>query len=398
MLKRIITLFLITIITFSFVLSNSTVFAYDEFLSGNDILFYNPSESGCLNDTQTNLNIKVSADIEERQKAVAEFLTTTNFASNNNKPMNSIQMAAVMGNIWQESTFRPEAVSGTGAYKGLIQWSDGRWANIADPKGFSEQLNHIKTEMDGAYKNSLPEFWSSSIPSDLEKATYAITRNYEVAVENGGGSTEWSNATDAENNVQHWAERIGYARASYDKYSGSVDSGYITGSDNCDGTLTTGGMDLTRANKLMDEYRALEPKDWPSGTTATPYDINGTNCSGGSLSNCVAFSQYFINRYTSIKYIYTSDGRKVVKDLLALGFKDGGHIPKVYAVFSKDGGSYGHTGIVLGIDKDKDIIVIGEAHCSSTLDTAVASEYKLSDFSKNTYTYAYTDGFLKGDL
>jgi len=148
----------------------------------------------------------------------------------------------------------------------------------------------------------------------------------------------------------------------------------------------------------MAEYRNLQPKSWPRGTAGTPYAINGTGCSGGPLANCVAFSQYFINRYTTKKYVHTSDGRGVVKDLLGMGFTDGGHTPKAYAIFSRNSGTYGHTGVVLGIDTANNSILIGEASCGDPLSQVDAHVYKLSKFSSGDYTYAYTDGLLKGGV
>jgi hypothetical protein len=54
--------------------------------------------------------------------------------------------------------------------------------------------------------------------------------------------------------------------------------------------------------------------------------------------------------------------------------------------------------VILGIDTANDKIIIGEAGCGSTLDWTDAREKKLSDFSGNDYTYAYTDALLKSPL
>lgn len=363
------------------------------FYSSNDILFYNSTDTGCISTTPGPIT---SPDSKINQESTAKFLTSTSFLGNSNKPLNAIQMAAIMGNIQQESGFNPNGGLG-GSHQGIVQWDSGRWNSITNPKtDLNNQLNFIKTELDGAYKDSLGEFWNASSPDDLSKATYAIARNYEVAI-SGSSSTSWTNDTDATNGIQNWTNRKGFAQSAYNDFGDLAGTGYNPG-PSCGG-LVSGGMTLEKAQSFMSEYKNLEPKDWPSGTTETLYDINGTSCSGGSLANCVAFSQYFVNRYTTKKYVNTADGRGVVKDLIALGFTDGGHTPKVYSIFSRSTGSYGHTGVVLGIDAANNEMIIGQASCGETLaDGTKAVKVSLSDFSSGIYTYAYTDSVLKGGL
>ena len=368
------------------------------FYSNNGIYFYNPTDTGCVNVTTTTATSPSSTG---NQETVAKFLTSTNFVGNSGKPMNAVQMAAIMGNMQQESGFNPSSGLG-GSHSGIIQWSNpGRWNSIADPKtDLTNQLNFLKTELDGGFKDRINEFWGASAPADLNKATYAITRNYEVATKgNGTISTTWTNNVDAINNLQDWAKRLGYAQTAYNTYGNLAGSGYTPGASCAavgSGNLVSGGMTLDVAKPFMATYRSLQPANWPKGTAGTPYAINGTSCSGWPLANCVAFSQYFINRYTTKKYVHTSDGRGVVKDLLGLGFTDGGHTPKAYAIFSRNSGTYGHTGVVLGIDTTNGTILIGEASCGDPLSWVDAHVYKLSKFSSSDYTYAYTDGLLKG--
>ncbi len=382
-------------------IANATSGTYDpSFYSSNNIFFYNPTDTGCVDVTAS---IVTSPSSKGNQEAAAKFFTSTNFLGNGDKPMNAVQMAAIMGNIQQESGFNPSAGLG-GSHTGIIQWnSPGRWNSIADPKtDLNNQLNFIKTELDGGYKGSLSEFWSASAPADLNKATFAITRNYEVAIK---GSvtipTSWTDDATATSGLQDWTKRIAYAQTAYNTYGNLAGSSYTPGA-RCaavgSGNLVTGGMTLDKGTAFMNEYKSLQPTNWPRGTAGTPYDINGTSCSGGSLANCVALSQYFINRYTTKKYVHTSDGRGVVKDLLALGFTDGGHTPKAYAIFSRGSGSYGHTGVVLGIDTTRGTILIGEASCGDPLSWVGAHMYSLSKFSSSDYTYAYTDSLLKGGV
>ncbi len=398
MKNRYISILTALIIAVTSISVNSKVFAYNEFYSSNDILFYDELATGCADNSS---NIKTSASSTENQKPTAQFLISTNFSGNGDKPLNAVQMAAILGNIQAESGFNPKAGEGR-SFRGIVQWnSPGRWDGIKKKKGLQEQLNFIKTELDGNYyKKKLSEFWSASALTDLDKATYAITRNYEVPIMDGtdGGPTLWvdTNNADAGKNLQAWEKRRAYAHELYNKFGNLAKSGY-TPSSECGG-LVSGGMNLEQAKKFMNAYKNLEPKKWPLGTLGTPYKIYAADCSESPLANCVAFSQYFINRYTTKTVTGLPDGQNVVKRLLALGFTDGANTPKAYSIFSKSGGKYGHTGVVLGIDTVNDKIIIGEAGCGEGLNWIDAREKKLSNYSNNNYTYVYTDNILKDGL
>jgi surface protein len=179
------------------------------------------------------------------------------------------------------------------------------------------------------------------------------------------------------------------------------------------GALVSGGMNLEQAQAFMKEYTTGELASYYAALSKSGrgdrvhYGINLTSCSGGSLANCVAFSEYFVNKYTTNPTAGMGggyglpNGSLVVQRLIANGFADGGTVPRAYAVFSTPSGSMmcgqvkcGHTGVVLGIDAENDKIIIGEAGCSMPLSWAGAHEKKLSDFTSGKYTFAYTDEFL----
>ena len=176
------------------------------------------------------------------------------------------------------------------------------------------------------------------------------------------------------------------------------DSDNGSGMETCStGSLPAGGMTLEQAEEFMQEYKNL-----PSPQVDDPWNIKANDfpdpgdC-GASLANCVEFSLYFIHRYTTAEGIDgLPDGRNVVGRLLEEGFKDGGKIPKPYAIFSKGSSvAEGHTGVVLGIDEANNKIIIGEAGCGASVDWIGAHEYNLSDWTNTGVVYAYTDGLLK---
>ena len=177
----------------------------------------------------------------------------------------------------------------------------------------------------------------------------------------------------------------------WEKLSGS-DSGSGVVTCNNTGDLPAGGMTLEEAAEFMKIYANL-----PDPQVDDPWQIKANDFpdSCGTLTNCVEFSLYFIHRYTKARFPSgLPDGGAVVSTLISSGqgFTDGGHTPKLYAIFS----TATHTGVVLGIDKDNDKIIIGEAGCPHW--PAQANEYSLSTWSQSPYTYAYTDGILGGGM
>lgn len=175
--------------------------------------------------------------------------------------------------------------------------------------------------------------------------------------------------------------------------------------DNCPGEggeLKSGGFKtLEEAKNFMKNYRdraSLKERGTINFENAI---VSLDLCQDGTLNNCSSFSQWFINRYTSVgpDGCPTSgmNGDEVVNTLLGanLGFEDGGNTPRAWAIMSK---TPQHTGVVLGVDTDNDKIFIGEANCDG-FDAGWtwpdAHEYSLSSYSASNFKYAYTDKILK---
>ena len=160
------------------------------------------------------------------------------------------------------------------------------------------------------------------------------------------------------------------------------------------GIADGGYSSVEEANKaIMDPYKKM-------GSGITKYGAVDVGCTGGITSNCSAFTTYFVNRYFDAGATQRN-GNQMAKELISRGWKDGGHTPAVYAVFSQNAsacgfGSSNHTGIVLGINKAKDEILIGEAGCSASYNWTGTHKYSLSCMSKAPFTYAHPPGPPKG--
>jgi len=162
--------------------------------------------SGPIDWTQVS-DVANSTEASDRANIVVNYLLSTDFVGNGNKPLNKIQAAAAIAAIATESghSFDPEIESSLG-YKGIVQWGPGRYAGISDPKtDLNNQLDHIRNELDNAFNGAMSEFWEATSEQDLAKALYAWIRNYEIAIINGGGPTSYAALSgDPTSYIQYW--------------------------------------------------------------------------------------------------------------------------------------------------------------------------------------------------
>ena len=172
-----------------------------------------------------------------------------------------------------------------------------------------------------------------------------------------------------------------------------------SGGGNVDiGQLVDGGFKtVDEARKgVMNEYRSIKYRSYGESKEGdaylSKYHIPRVNCKVSALENCVSFSKWFINRFTNKEVTAIGDGGQVVSNLINnYGFSNGKTEPRPYAIFSTRDGGFGHTGVILGIDKARNKIIIGEAGCFADFNFTDAKEENLSKFTNGSYTYAYTD-------
>lgn len=180
---------------------------------------------------------------------------------------------------------------------------------------------------------------------------------------------------------------------------GCLENTNNNGGGNVDiGQLVDGGFKtVDEARKgVMNEYRSIKYRSYGESKEGdaylSKYHIPRVNCKVSALENCVSFSKWFINRFTNKEVTAIGDGGQVVSNLINnYGFSNGKTEPRPYAIFSTGDGGFGHTGVILGIDKARNKIIIGEAGCFADFNFTDAKEENLSKFTNGSYTYAYTD-------
>lgn len=183
-------------------------------------------------------------------------------------------------------------------------------------------------------------------------------------------------------------------------YDGCYGGGVNVCRSTADG-LTNGGMTQEQAESFIRPY-AVEAEKRKFGSYGSGY-ANGTvigdgwvadaGCVGGTLNNCVAMSQWFINNYTNLgPSIGTTNGWNYTDMLIGAGLADGGTVPRAYAIFSTT--SYNHTGVVLGVNEEKGEMYTAEASCGM-YHGAVVKVVSMDSATSGEYRYAYTDEKLK---
>ncbi len=235
-----------------------------------------------------------------------------------------------------------------------------------------------------------------------------------------GGCTAKGDCNDPYYGVVKDAGNLKYystIRVYRNKYNGSstVDCDVCAGGDEeSDGDYVIPGlknMTLAEAQEFMKPYHdAAMSKKYGYGNKLAvgvilPFDgadVRTDTCPFGTLNNCVAFSQWFVNRYTTLgpNWNNTSTGKEMADRLGEYGF-DTGVEPELYAVFSTDN-PWTHTGVVLGIDQKKKELVIGEASCSSGQKKLYyeprATTVSFATAKSKNYKYAYAGRKLKSGV
>jgi len=255
---------------------------------------------------------------------------------------------------------------------------------LSHTKSFKPSTNSIRTGL-------IAQDYGQTVPEGMTLYDYLKT-----IIQAGDTAIAWTYLYEMPDDVKSTAAvRASSAEAVLSLYSNGISTG-------CGGNLSAGGMNLEQAKKFMEEYT--------SNPSNVQY-IGGADrgCVGGPLSNCVSFSVYFLNKYTTLQGFQsgsTGNGGAVAGNIIARNpTVENGHSPRPYAIFSTANGSQscgatlcGHTGVILGVDTARGKVIVGEAGCGTAASWDTAREYNLSQFESDSYTYVYTDGVLKGAI
>jgi Phage tail lysozyme len=313
-----------------------------------------------------------------------------------------VAAAGAMGNIEQESGFDPliqEGGSGIGF--GLIQWSFDRRTKLeaaAAAQGVSFapgansdaallfQLNWL---WDGEYGS---QQWQGPVNAET-KVEGDPSIDYSADNTGNGSAMVFHKFVERSGDgTQGKQERIDGAKAFLQSFGNSGGAG--TG---C--SIGQGGLTLEQAQKLMTYYRDTDGDALKLIFTGPDALCSGSTEREQLLANCVAFSMYFTNKFTSYKGVSTSGGNVVSRMTTDNAGGKTGTEPQPFSVFSRSSSDpNGHTGIILGIHDGK--AVIGEAACGYGNAGIRAYEVSVDELKNDQrgYTYFYLGDKMKTDV
>lgn len=305
--------------------------------------------------------------------------------------LSDASIAGILGNWQAESGIDPTAVEGysasyamTEAKKedaanisngiGVAQWTGGRNTNLRDfAAGIDQSWWSMNTQM--SYLRSSGEGSDANIFTD---STYTLmTSPGAAALE---FHDRWERSADTEAMKQrraefadNWFAYMAFWEADLALASSILEqSGDTAGEANatqiakakskCRGLdtnavfLMDGGMDHESAQALVDLYN-LEGDAFLRGR----YNGGGPGaCNGNYIANCVSFTTYFLNKYTTVQSYPTGNGIDTAANTASLLGKELSTVPSAYSIGSGPGtGSAGHTLVVLAVSGDN--VTVAEA-------------------------------------
>jgi hypothetical protein len=392
--------------------------AQEEFWADNDILFYDPGDSSNSGGMFCGGG-GLSAGSTATQQMTAMLLE---------HGFSAVQAAGIIGNAQQESGLWPLVRSGGGSgnYWGLFQWDiDGREAGLRQKmidSGYEQYTSgHAEYYTAGseASQNISPTVLADIIRIQVEyalseirtfqgtgwiehvRATSSPDEAAEAFLVIFEGAIAGSDAQIEANRIDFWAPALGryYQEAvKRREYANNV-AGSASG--NCG--LVVGGMTVEQAQAWLEAtgYNDLG-NDLPV-RYQLPGLNNSTFCGGsttangyhGSRANCVGFSTYFVRAWTSLPNGFTpvDGGRFVRESLLNMGEPIAyGSQPQPYSVFSGKNTSFGHTGVVVGVDETANggggMVITIEAGCLASTSTNGGAGVFGSLAHVGSYTFA----------
>lgn len=284
-----------------------------------------------------------------------------------------------------------------GYYKNIVKTATYRNHGVFAGDTVTDPYAYIRAIKDAGYATD---------PNYVDKLSKLVAQIETLAVDR-----DWPSSASLAAQFPEWSQNAELNRQGAGGDNAEAASN-ITACGADAGELVSGGMTLEEAEAFM-EFYAQESDKFARGTVnfdgAT---ITDSGCPSGTLNNCSAFTQWFMNRYTTLgpNGVNIAQGSRAVQRYLGAfpELIDGGKVPRAYAVVSMGpytGNAAGwpnHTGIVLGIDQVNDQIIIGEASCGSRNGARYyrprAKAYSLAKYTENPSaygpTYAYTDNVI----
>jgi len=298
------------------------------------------------------------------------------------------------------SDAKKSAATNTDNGIGLGQWTFGRNANLrtyADSHGkdwwtLEMQLGFMVSAAEGSDAGVVKDMMVTSYGTPTEAALHFHDKwersadTASMAARRGEKATKWMGMFSGWSKNQALADSI-LAQAGT-TVEGANGTRAETVSSDCVSTkgsdlaMGEGGLNLEQATELMALYRTEG-----EGFLQSRYGAGGPgDCGYGKADNCVGFTTYFVNKYTSFQQYAMGNGIDTAGSMARMTGKTLSQTPTVYSVASGPGsGSAGHTFVVLGIEGDQ--AVIGEAACGTNHRGTQARLMPLSQLTSGVWEF-----------
>ncbi|MEU9167898.1 phage tail tip lysozyme [Streptomyces sp. NPDC048420] len=326
----------------------------------------------------------VPADVEKNAKEIYSVLSSWGMPKEN--------IAGILGNWSQESGIDPTSVQNfpTGTYAmtaekagaaqntdngiGLGQWTYGRNTLLRQyAKNKGVDWFTIKAQLafmvDGDNPGDVAVFKGMLKTSQGSPRAAALHfhENWERSPDGAAGLTARGDKAEMWfGEMSGWSVDSSIVGGVEDIVGGIIENianGINTILGNCStagGTsvsLKDGGMTQEEAQSLVDLFNKEGDKflDDRYGDQGGP-----GSCGSNHAENCVSFSTYFVNKYTTFQTYPAGEGKDTAYTIARETSKQLSSTPTVYSVGSGPSStSVGHTLVVLGVQGDK--VILGEA-------------------------------------
>lgn len=296
---------------------------------------------------------------------------------------------------------------------GLGQWTNGRGQKLIDyAQRIGQPWHKLETQlgfMIGGDNQGSIDIVKDMIQTSLGTpgdAALHFHHVWEVSADGQDGLDRRSEAATAwMGKFGGWTENKALADSILKQAGTTVTSANSSSAqairDECAGakagslTLKDGGLTLEEAQELMNLY-LREGEDFLQARY--PNGAGGPGvCSGGIADNCVGFSTYFVNKYTSFQQYASGHGIKTASSMANMMGKETTKVPTAYSVASGPGSSeYGHTFVVLGIEGDQ--AVIGEAACDTNHRGTRARYMPISELTNGSWEFVDVTDLMGTDV
>ncbi|WP_406086683.1 phage tail tip lysozyme [Streptomyces virginiae] len=326
----------------------------------------------------------VPADVEKNAKEIYSVLSSWGMPKAN--------IAGILGNWSQESGIDPTSVQNfpTGTYAmtaakasaaqntdngiGLGQWTFGRNTLLRQyAQGKGVDWFTIKAQLafmvDGDNPGDVAVFKDMLRKSQASPRAAALHfhENWERSADGAAGiAARGDKAEMWFGKISGWSVDSSIVGGVEDIVGGIIENisngintilGNCTSTDGGSVSPKDGGMTQEEAQALVDLFnkegdKFLDDRYGPGGGPGS--------CGDNHAMNCVSFSTYFVNKYTTFQAYPSGDGKETAYTIARETGKTLQSTPVPYSVGSGPGSTpVGHTLVVLGVQGDR--VILGEA-------------------------------------